>query len=71
MQERNNTLIVDLSQPPLEDAIQDVPASVRDALVFLELANFISPACGNLTGEEICQSYVVSGQAEQNIVVFM
>ena len=33
-------LQVDLSKPPDEDIADDRPVSVRDALVFLELANF-------------------------------
>ena len=40
VQEENNVLQVDLSKPPDEDIVDDCPVSVRDALVFLELANF-------------------------------
>lgn len=48
MKEENNILMVDLSKPPDEDNTEDVitddrPVSVRDALVFLELANLESP----------------------------
>ena len=38
--EENNVLQVDLSKPADEDIADDRPVSVRDALVFLELANF-------------------------------
>ena len=36
-------MIVDLSKPPDEEIIDDRPISVRDALVFLELAKLESP----------------------------
>ena len=42
VQEENNILQVDLSKPPDDDIADDRPVSVRDALVFLELANFES-----------------------------
>ncbi|KAL3883135.1 hypothetical protein ACJMK2_029428 [Sinanodonta woodiana] len=42
--ELNNILQVDLSKPPYDDITDDTPVSVRDALVFLELARFESPA---------------------------
>ncbi|KAK3578563.1 hypothetical protein CHS0354_025278 [Potamilus streckersoni] len=42
--ELNNILQVDLSKPPYDDILNDTPVSVRDALVFLELARFESPA---------------------------
>ncbi|KAL5010752.1 hypothetical protein ScPMuIL_013057 [Solemya velum] len=50
IREVNNVLQVDLSKPANEDIIDDRPVSVRDSLVFLELANFISPECANIPG---------------------
>ncbi|KFM72251.1 RING finger protein 17, partial [Stegodyphus mimosarum] len=41
-EERNNVYYVDLSQTAESDVSNDVPVSVRDALVFLELAVFPS-----------------------------
>lgn len=43
-EERNNVYSVDLSQVPDNGIANDVPVSVRDALVFLELAVFPSGA---------------------------
>ena len=43
IKEENSILQVDLSKPPDSDIMDDSPASVRDALVFLELANLESP----------------------------
>ncbi|XP_077977103.1 RING finger protein 17-like [Glandiceps talaboti] len=43
-------LYVDLQKPPSDDIDNDVPVSVRDAMVFLELANFVSPASKPLPG---------------------
>ncbi|XP_038076569.1 RING finger protein 17-like isoform X2 [Patiria miniata] len=37
------TLYVDLHKPPLLEVENDMPISLRDALVFLELACFVSP----------------------------
>ncbi|XP_022081724.1 RING finger protein 17-like isoform X2 [Acanthaster planci] len=37
------TLYVDLHKPPLLEVEDDMPISLRDALVFLELACFVSP----------------------------
>lgn len=51
VREVNNVLHVDLSKPPNEDIKDDRPISVRDSLVFLELAKFISPDSGNVVGE--------------------
>lgn len=48
--ERNNVLQVDLSKPVLDATKNEVPISIRDALVFLELAQFITPDSGNITG---------------------
>ncbi|XP_021370867.1 RING finger protein 17-like isoform X2 [Mizuhopecten yessoensis] len=48
--EVNNVLHVDLSKPPDDDIVDDRPISVRDTLVFLELANFITPASNNVVG---------------------
>ncbi|GBN92318.1 RING finger protein 17 [Araneus ventricosus] len=39
-EERNNVFVVDLCQCPDSDISSDVPVSIRDALVFLELAVF-------------------------------
>lgn len=36
-------MYVDLSKPPADDIDDDRPMSLRDALVFLELACFTSP----------------------------
>eukprot|EP00105_Crassostrea_gigas_P034958 XP_019919106.1 PREDICTED: RING finger protein 17 isoform X8 [Crassostrea gigas] len=49
--ERNNVLQVDLSKPVLDATKNEVPISIRDALVFLELAQFITPDSGNITGK--------------------
>ena len=43
LKEENNILQVDLSKPPDSDIVDDTPVSVRDALVFFELANLESP----------------------------
>lgn len=51
--ERNNVLQVDLSKPVLDSTKNEVPISIRDALVFLELAQFITPDSGNITGNLI------------------
>lgn len=51
IREVNNVLHVDLSKPLLDNAKDEVPVSIRDALVFLELAQFITPESGNITGE--------------------
>lgn len=51
IREVNNVLHVDLSKPLLDSAKDEVPVSIRDALVFLELAQFITPESGNITGE--------------------
>lgn len=51
IREVNNILHVDLSKPPNEDIKDDRPISVRDSLVFLELARFISPDAGNVVGQ--------------------
>ncbi|XP_071137588.1 RING finger protein 17-like isoform X1 [Mytilus edulis] len=51
VREVNNVLHVDLSKPPNEDIKDDRPISVRDSLVFLELAKFISPDSGNVVGQ--------------------
>ncbi|XP_033741542.1 LOW QUALITY PROTEIN: RING finger protein 17-like [Pecten maximus] len=48
--EVNNVLHIDLSKPPDDDIMDDRPISVRDTLVFLELANFITPASNNVVG---------------------
>ena len=51
IREVNNILHVDLSKPPNEDIKDDRPISVRDSMVFLELARFISPDAGNVVGK--------------------
>nr|XP_022292973.1 RING finger protein 17-like isoform X3 [Crassostrea virginica] len=51
IREVNNVLHVDLSKPLLDNAKDEVPVSIRDALVFLELAQFITPESGNITGK--------------------
>jgi hypothetical protein len=51
VREVNNVLHVDLSKPPNEDIKDDRPISVRDSMVFLELARFISPDTGNVVGK--------------------
>jgi tudor domain-containing protein 1/4/6/7 len=51
IREVNNVLHVDLSKPPNEDIKDDRPISVRDSMVFLELARFISPDAGNVVGK--------------------
>ncbi|XP_052239126.1 RING finger protein 17-like isoform X2 [Dreissena polymorpha] len=43
VQEENKIMMVDLSKPADEEILDDRPISVRDALVFLELANLESP----------------------------
>ncbi|KAM4860256.1 RING finger protein 17 isoform 2-T2 [Thomomys bottae] len=40
--EENNVLIVDLQKPPTNKISSDMPVSLRDALVFMELARFRS-----------------------------
>jgi tudor domain-containing protein 1/4/6/7 len=44
VRETSNVLYVDLSKPADEDILDDRPISVRDALVFLDLARFESPS---------------------------
>ncbi|CAH1798876.1 unnamed protein product [Owenia fusiformis] len=46
----NSVMYVDLSKPPNEDIEDDRPVSVRDALVFLELAVFLSEASVEIPG---------------------
>uniref|UniRef100_A0ABM0MVM3 Tudor domain-containing protein 1-like n=1 Tax=Saccoglossus kowalevskii TaxID=10224 RepID=A0ABM0MVM3_SACKO len=43
-------LYIDLQKPPSDDIDNDTPVSVRDALVFLELAQFETPASRPLPG---------------------
>ncbi|XP_048453896.1 RING finger protein 17 [Rhincodon typus] len=40
--EDGDKLLVDLKKPPMDKMESDVPVSLRDALVFLELARFVS-----------------------------
>ncbi|XP_038673698.1 RING finger protein 17 isoform X2 [Scyliorhinus canicula] len=40
--EEGDKLLVDLKKPPMDKMESDVPVSLRDALVFLELARFVS-----------------------------
>ncbi|XP_056016210.1 RING finger protein 17-like isoform X2 [Ostrea edulis] len=51
IREVNNVLHVDLSKPAIESTKNEVPISIRDALVFLELAQFVTPESGNITGK--------------------
>lgn len=44
-EERNGVLYVDLCQAAVSDITNDVPVSVRDALVFLEYGQFTDPKC--------------------------
>ena len=53
MNHSKDMLHVDLSKPPNEDIEDDRPVSVRDALVFLELACFESPASIELPGGKL------------------
>ncbi|XP_061195891.1 RING finger protein 17-like isoform X2 [Saccostrea echinata] len=51
IREVNNVLHVDLSKPALDMTKNEVPISIRDALVFLEFAQFVTPDSGNITGK--------------------
>uniref|UniRef100_UPI00398EDE7B RING finger protein 17 isoform X2 n=1 Tax=Pristiophorus japonicus TaxID=55135 RepID=UPI00398EDE7B len=43
--EDGDKLLVDLKKPPMDKMESDVPVSLRDALVFLELARFVNEYC--------------------------
>ena len=43
IKETEDLLFVDLSRPASEEIEDDGPVSVRDALVFLDMASFVSP----------------------------
>ncbi|XP_051882620.1 RING finger protein 17 [Pristis pectinata] len=58
--EEGDRLLVDLQKPPLDKMENDVPVSLRDALVFLELARFVnecSVPTSNLETNQLSMRY--------------
>lgn len=59
IQEVNNVLHVDLSKPPNTDIRDDCAMSVRDALVFMDLANYYSQSHPSVTPPGLFELSVV------------
>ncbi|VTJ81378.1 Hypothetical predicted protein [Marmota monax] len=55
--EENGVLIVDLQKPPTNKISSDMPVSLRDALVFMELARFRSQSPRSHTEENMTLRY--------------
>ncbi|XP_046302897.1 RING finger protein 17 isoform X1 [Marmota monax] len=55
--EENGVLIVDLQKPPTNKISSDMPVSLRDALVFMELARFRSQSPRSHTEENMALRY--------------